>query len=48
MFGYIIVSGAYEGRVLYDTEDDALRAAVVAGARDGRAWEVRWAFIPEV
>ena len=47
MFAYIIVSGALEGRVLYDTEDEALRAAAAAGARDGRVWEPRWVFVAE-
>jgi hypothetical protein len=47
MFAYIIVSGALEGRFLYDTEGEALRAAEAASAQDGRAWEVRWTFVPE-
>ena len=47
MFTYYIYCGALQGSALYDTEEEALRAAAFRSAIDGRCWEVRLIYCPE-
>lgn len=48
MFAYIIICGSVQGMHIYDTEADALAAAASRSALDGRHWQVRCIWIPEI
>ena len=48
MFAYIIFCGSVQGMHIYDTEADALAAAASRSALDGRHWQVRCIWIPEI
>lgn len=48
MFAYIIFCGSAQGTRIYDTEAEALTAAASRSALDGRHWQVRCIWIPEI